>query len=1317
MLKDNQDLILTNATHAIDLGGYHDITVTAITCGGVSLGTSISSLTNVSNLPLGESTVTVEGKKGATLYVISVPVTVVTKCISTMEELEEAVRYYGTDKNGYYILANDVAYTETGFAWDKAASAAWSATSGFIGTLDGRNHSITVSTNDDKFGYGLFGTFNGVLKNVTINATNANNYSQSIIARVSCGTVEDVTFNIYQMNTSDAARAYKKQTIGAMVESAMYSSAKNVWRNVAVNVDTEINFLFPAANNVATFENCTLNALGYNGINGTTKDVAGWTVNILGKDVILTDKTTQVIDLGITDGNVNSAQTYALDVDGLTVANFISASYNGNQINATGINLNVAGFGKTYGEGELDITYYYGEEVRTHTVPVLLVTKTLTSVSDVSNFLTWADAYNGATGDNIYDGYYALGNDIAYNGTYVPKMVVPMASKGNKTIGFKGVFDGMGHTIEGMKVINSNYETSIYGTSDVYRSTAFISILHSEGRIQNVAFTKAQVQFCSYLVSWGEGVIENVYVGYTGELANGWNSTVNETRTTDVPAVTLHNCIIQYDTAWTQGQILGKVNASENAYQNVYVIGPENTKIIEYWNDSTMDSKNYLYPLDNDNFGYYTSMADCLAEHENEICNWGEYFDVDGGLVFNGNVLWEGAIASGDYTGNTLISADKSTSDYTIIYEDGNLEALNAAAFIAEHIQRATGSITYAVSTTNKGQIMETVTGGIRLTMATAIPADWSTDSAYIVIGNTDIMGAPTASAGQYIIKTDGNTVFIHADIDEEYITAAIAFLEEAIGYKALSDDTVYYDKVNGSAVTMPTLDIAYDSAFNVRNSTNAFYTWKNDQLGLNGRYHFSIGPVNGDGNVAAFHNSIYWLDYETNKSTHAAWFRTTSSSVVDVCYAAGGQQNDSNAEYVSMVATAATNMRAILDANPGKTDISFSLMDNDMTGCTCSVCKTNHTNAAITFLNDVVAKIQEQDGNTDREFRIFILAYYYLIDAPTVAMNEHLGVIYAPVRMNSYEAKSIYDDANSGVREDIQAWVAKTKNIGFWFYGTLYHNYMIFTDTYESMLTWWEFSARTVKNAGGDITWVYQNGQNRQMTTTAFEDFKHYVVAKAQVEILNKVTVDGSNANYTSQIKAYLLELESEFFGFTVNGSTKTFNDGGYYGPAAANEAMYNMYTQMKTDYAGITGENDGTIYEDIDTIKYSNWIFTSEANRLNDYLTKGKTDGYWGNYTSAMITKYMGYVETAQAAINSYTGSMKTLYSQHILAESLSPRFMMCVAGGSSKSGYGFANGYNGTSIATLRANLKNDLEALDITYYGEHYLFADLYDNWGI
>ena len=98
-------------------------------------------------------------------------------------------------------------------------------------------------------------------------------------------------------------------------------------------------------------------------------------------------------------------------------------------------------------------------------------------------------------------------------------------------------------------------------------------------------------------------------------------------------------------------------------------------------------------------------------------------------------------------------------------------------------------------------------------------------------------------------------------------------------------------------------------------------------------------------------------------------------------------------------------------------------------------------------------------------------------------------------------------------------------------------------------------------------------------------------------------------------------------------------------------------------------------------------------------------------------MIKKYMGYIETAQSAIASYGGDMKTVYERHILIESLTPRFLLCVAGGSSKSGYGFSSGYKGVSISDLRKILKADFNLLGREYYGEHYKLSDLYSNWGI
>lgn len=1022
---------------------------------------------------------------------------------------------------------------------------------------------------------------------------------------------------------------------------------------------------------------------------------------------MLSDTRERLIDLGITDGNVNAEKDYVLNVDGLTEANFVSVGFGGKTLVSNGLTIKTSEFGKTYGKGELEIKYVYNNDILTHVLPVTFATKVLYNVSDIRSFLTYADAYNGALNDGIFDGYFALGGDIDFNGVYEPSMLLNSSEIGNKTLGFRGVFDGQGHTINGMRVI-SEYTAD---RSDVrFRRTGFISVLNKDGVIKNTAFTNAQVKFCSYLASWGEGTIENVYVGYTGDTNDSWNSTVNTVRD-GVPAVSIHNCVIVYDKAWAKGNILGKVNASANAYKNVYIAGEASTNLVEYWNDETNSSKVYSTPLRFDNFKRYASVGELLCEHKNEINGW-KYFSASGSGISFGSKgkLLDAAEISGDFSGNTLISSDGTASDYVIIYEDGNGEALKAASFIAEHIARASGSVTYAELT--GGRFSETASGGIRLAMMTELPETWNENSAYIVIGKSEIAGAPEATSGRYVVRTIGNTAFISADKSEEYITAAIAFLEKAIGYCALSDDTVSYEYKRGTALTMPEIDIDYDSAFNLRNSTNAHHVWKNEQLGLNGRDRFPIGPADDDGKMHPFHNSLYWLKYSENQAAHSAWFRDNGS---DICYAAGGLQNSSNAEYVAMVAEAAKNIRILLNENPGVTDVTFSLSDGDLNGCQCTVCKQNHTNAAVKFLNDVVEKIQTEDGDSNRKFTIYLLAYYYLIDAPTIEMNEHLGVIYAPVR-KGYEAEPIYSSKNESVRTQIAAWTAKTKNIGFWFYGTLYHDYLIYTDTVRSLLTWFEYSARTVKAAGAEPAWIYVNGQTRQRGVSAFEAFKQYAFSKAQVEILEKVNRTDNAEAYYKQLDDYVAGLESEFFGFSINGETKTFRDGGYYGAAKANEAMYKMYLQMKADYAKIKEDNDGTTYEYLDTLCYSSG--KKQANRLCDYLASvDSNDAYWKNYTAATIKGYMSYIETAQNAIESYAGELKIVYKQHILLESLTPRFMMCVAGGSSNSGYGFINGYNGTPISDLRKNLKSDFNSLGIDYYGEHYLLSDLYKKWDV
>lgn len=1309
-LSGRQDFVLDGDADLLDLGEYNGLEILSVktsngdTLDGISTATARKILTDKQKHGELDIIVTVI-KADGTKVEITVPVTVITKVITTMSDLQDSVKHIKGADNiyGYYVLGNDVSYKEVGFTF-KNASYGFSTANAFRGTFDGRGY--TVNYNSSGAAYGLFGTINrATIKNVTI--IDAWNSGGSLIA-----------YNAYNLILENV----NISVTGGKVLSGQngstpffgYTLSVSTLKKVTISSSVAMKYVF-ATQNRNSFEEVLLDAVVTEGFSITDKVFPLGVKKKLneGQDLLLDDTRERVIDLGITDGNINTAQTYDLNVDGLTEANFVSVGYGGKTLTTDGLTIKTSEFGKVYGKGELEIKYIYDGKFLTHKLPVLFVTKVLNTANDLKSFAGYADAYDGATNNGVYDGYFTLGKDIDYNGTFVPSMITHTDKIGDKTLGFRGVFDGRGYTVNGMCVESANWSDD-NGTSTAYRRTGFISVLHKDGVIKNVAFTNAKVKYCSYLASWGEGIIENVFVGYTGNTADAWNSTVNTVRD-GVPAVTMRNCVISYDTAWSKGYILGKVNDSAAAYQNVYLVGPSTDNLISYYSNlQNKDGVTTSVPFSKDNFACYNQAAEMLAERKNEINAWNYFSASNTSLSFGSKTLFTAsAAATPNYDGNVILSADKTSSDYTIIYEDGNEYALKAAGFISEHLRRASGSVTY--TGLSGGRFAETINGGINLKITTQPPATWSDSSAYIVIGGTDIENAPKADYGRYIIKTVGNTAFINANMDEEYITAAIAFLEQTIGYNALSDDTVLYEKIDGATVIMPDIDIDYDSAFNLRNSTNAHHVWKNEQLGLNGRERFPIGPADENEEMQPVHNTIYWLNYSENKTLHPAWFRTTSSGISDICYAAGGAQNSSNAEYVAMVNYAANEVRNLLDAYPSVTDLTFSLSDGDLEGCQCSVCSSNHTDAAVKFLNDVVLKIQSLDGNAEREFTIYLFAYYYLCNAPTITMNDHLGILYAPVR-NGYEATSIYSCVNNSVRNQISAWVAKTKNIGFWFYGTLFHNYMIPTDTVKSLLTWFEFSARTVKAAGGEPAWIYVNGQTRERGASAFEAFKQYAFSKAQVEILENVNRTDNATVYYQQLDDYVLELESKFFAFTVNGTTKTFRDGGYFGAAKANEAMYNLYLQMKTDYANI--KRDGTTYEYIDAVTYSGTPgITKTANRLCDYLTTGKTDGYWKYFTSDMIKKYMGYIETAQSAIASYGGDMKTVYERHILIESLTPRFLLCVAGGSSKSGYGFSGGYKGVSISYLRKNLKSDFNLLGREYYGEHYKLSDLYSNWGI
>ena len=187
-----QDVLITAGNNAITLGGISAYkAIKSIKYGEIDLGSDISALT----VPA-EMTDAVHGEQNITVVVtdnygsdhtVLVPVTIITKSISTLDELKAVVSVNARDlgkrcEGKYYILANDITVSSYAFnlfangdavTWDNAGS-------GFAGTLDGRNHSLVGG---NMWGGGMFSSIEGgTLKNIKFTGVNVVGANRTLIA-------------------------------------------------------------------------------------------------------------------------------------------------------------------------------------------------------------------------------------------------------------------------------------------------------------------------------------------------------------------------------------------------------------------------------------------------------------------------------------------------------------------------------------------------------------------------------------------------------------------------------------------------------------------------------------------------------------------------------------------------------------------------------------------------------------------------------------------------------------------------------------------------------------------------------------------------------------------------------------------------------------------------------------------------------------------------------------------------------------------------------------------------------------------------------
>ena len=272
-LEGDREIVLSNGTEfALDLGAYADSTVLSATLGGENATYANGKLIvteeyKANKQKHGLQTLKVTVEKSGKYYVLTANVLVVTKAISTINELNTALKGEGDEYAiyGYYKLVADLGAANYDGIQNGSSSKNWANANGeygFRGTFDGNDKSISAII----YNFGIFGIVGkgAYIKNLTVNSYKYSN-GRTILARtITEATIENVTINVI----SGSSDSYYAE--GGVITALLSHSSKYI--NVKIKSSSDLDTLFgfsywnynPAKSN--TFENCTVEAKSIGGI-------------------------------------------------------------------------------------------------------------------------------------------------------------------------------------------------------------------------------------------------------------------------------------------------------------------------------------------------------------------------------------------------------------------------------------------------------------------------------------------------------------------------------------------------------------------------------------------------------------------------------------------------------------------------------------------------------------------------------------------------------------------------------------------------------------------------------------------------------------------------------------------------------------------------------------------------------------------------------------------------------------------------------------------------------------------------------------------
>ena len=486
---DNQQLAMTSETIALNLEGVSAYdAVKSITLGEANLGT------NVNALELGsiKTDAKQHGAKVIEIVVtdadgldheIIVNVILVTKVIATDADLkvvfnekslapsEARINVYG-----YYVLANDIVYTGNRHYAE------------FYGTFDGNGK--TISTSDMLNGLFCYIKSGCVIKDLTIKATISPAYNYRTVLANGCVSATFINVGVIYEGGSDTSELND----GGFLFRELSENSKFI--NLTVSATgKKIGSLFGQKLTNTTFADCVVYADEVTCVAG----MADGTNRVDFADVEgLEHKQIEVKEIALWQ------ETPSLDYgdmfDGKTVAEITCGNYSlGNSLTALSIPEGLKADKQNHGSTVICVKFASGAKAY---LPVILVTAEIKTESDFVGALTIT-----SKDDAVKFGYYKLADNLVWgrnvNGT--GDFWNPEASA---ELGFRGTFDGNGHTVtmaDGLNVYDGG----------------FFGLIGKGAVIKNVTFTVSSMTKYAHAVFGSQGhnaTVQDVTINFK---ANG----------------------------------------------------------------------------------------------------------------------------------------------------------------------------------------------------------------------------------------------------------------------------------------------------------------------------------------------------------------------------------------------------------------------------------------------------------------------------------------------------------------------------------------------------------------------------------------------------------------------------------------------------------------------------------------------------------------------------------------------------------------------------------------------------------------------------